>query len=80
MILYKCLVFQPKKNSSANRRGQSSHSDYSSLSSNRSSRSFSPKQKRLSNGDIGEATDESTTYDVEEEENIGTVSFLAASL
>ena len=32
-------------------------------------------RKRLSNGDVGEATDESTTYDVEEEENIGTVSY-----
>ena len=30
--------------------------------------------KRLSNGDIGDATDESTTYDVEEEEIVGTVS------
>ncbi|XP_028414868.1 ras and EF-hand domain-containing protein-like isoform X2 [Dendronephthya gigantea] len=63
---------KPKKTSSGSRRPHSFHSDYSSLSSNRSSRSLSPKQKRLSNGDIGEATDESTTYDVEEEENVGT--------
>ena len=32
--------------------------------------------KRLSNGDVGEATDESTTYDVEEEEIVGTVRML----
>ncbi|XP_028414654.1 uncharacterized protein LOC114537759 isoform X2 [Dendronephthya gigantea] len=64
---------KPKKTSSGSRRPHSFHSDYSSLSSNRSSRSLSPKQKRLSNGDIGEATDESTTYDVEEEENVGTI-------
>ncbi|XP_046859987.1 ras and EF-hand domain-containing protein homolog isoform X5 [Xenia sp. Carnegie-2017] len=62
---------KPKRSSSLTRRAMSSHSDYSSLSSNRSSRSFSPKKKSSSNFDVGEATDESTTYDVDEEERIG---------
>lgn len=67
---------KPKRSSSGNRRAASgSHSDYGSISS-RSSRSFSPKkQKRASTGDLGEeATDESTTYDVEDDDNVETVS------